>query len=176
MLRRHLPSTPGAADAWATGPNFGIGGWFINSNKQKETISPSDIFWFSHQGSISDLPDNQDWNQNLQKNIASLELLAQLALLWCRRDFIMNSPYQVNLIHDCDNIGSVATNNKLFSTKKPLCYVLQATVSWARSLRYSLDLNHLPGRDWLSRDRKPFIDQLDQGKRHEINLRTLLQF
>ena len=93
----------------------------------------------------------------------------------------MNSQYQIQLIHDCDNIGSVATNNKLFSTKKPLCHVLQALVAWSCSLRCSLDLNHLPGRDndwadWLSRDNRTFIDQLDPTKHHAIDIRTLLQF
>ena len=154
--------------------------WCVAGAWSRGTASPARRR--SSQGQPSaEAAQDQDWNQNLQKNIASLELLAQLALLWCRRDFIMNSPYQIQLIHDCDNIGSVASNNKLFSTKKPLCYVLQATVSWACALRCSLDLNHLPGRDndwadWLSRDNHSFINQLDKHKRYKIDISTLLQF
>ena len=108
-------------------------------------------------------------------------MLAQLALLWAKRDIIRASNYSIDLLHDCDNMGAVSSANKLFTTKAPMCYIVQSIASWATILRCNVSLNHLPGalNDWadmLSRDNIGFIQNLNPAHRINVDIGTLLHF
>ena len=47
----------------------------------------------------------------------------------------------------CDNMSTVSTTNKLFTSKAPMCYIVQALASWATLLRCNVSVNHLAGSE-----------------------------
>lgn len=137
------------ADAFASGELAGIGG-IIEFPTQGTK-------WFSLRLSLSDfrlldIPVHND----LQKDITSLETLAQIALLWI---VIRHQPgfrMSIRVPSLSDNTGAESVSNALFTTTIPLAYFLEKLSLLIASSSISFDVTHIPGKandvaDQLSR-------------------------
>eukprot|EP00435_Cladocopium_sp_Y103_P069545 s709_g33.t1 len=158
----HLAETPGpacvaAADAFAEGPNWGIGGWFLCPS---DKLAAGNIWWFSVQLKAGDLPPwFKSSSGDLQGCIAALEALAQLVLLACQQQhFAIHSASQwVSLRQWCDNMGVVASSHKGLSLKQPLARVLQSIALFASEHHLTPHLRHVAG------ERNVWADRLSRG-------------
>ena len=162
-LLGHAEALPGLAfaDAWATGSSGGLGGWFSTCDNP----SPADIFYFHIPVSARSLP--AEWGvpheSNLQKIIATLELIAQLVLLALRLETCAGSnrvAASISCHHMCDNMPVVSATGKWLSCASPLCYALQALAFHCLQHDVRLRLAHVAGvrndwADWLSRANDP---------------------
>ena len=137
------------ADAFASGELAGIGG-IIEFPTQGTK-------WFSLRLSLSDfrlldIPVHND----LQKDITSLETLAQIALLWI---VIRHQPgfrMSIRVPSLSDNTGAESVSNALFTTTIPLAHFLEKLSLLIASSSISFDVTHIPGKandvaDQLSR-------------------------
>ena len=115
-----------AADAMAKGDCIGIGGFL--------RFSDSPAIWFSEQFSLStwrnlglSLPDDAS------RAITCWETLAQIGQVVLAATSVPSGRLSVTIRSWSDNTGAESTSNKLFTTKKPLCYFAQrlAMLSWA---------------------------------------------
>ena len=126
----------GAADAYATEADAGLGGWWLPTGC---TLAPQNTFWFQISLQHSDLPD---WfcspQSNMQCRIAALEALAQLILVILQVQETAAPQVQSILVQVpqlCDNAAVASLSSKMLSQKNPLSYMLQAIgsslASWA---------------------------------------------
>ena len=153
-----------AADAFAEGETFGIGGWIITSTK---------VGWFSEQFTMQSLrhflPNLQ---KDAQKYIGAFEVLAQLALLMMGNEMMLCESLQVCLPSSSDNTGAESGINKQLSTKEPTATFLQLMSQYALQRNIHLLVSHIPGSsnswaDDLSRDR---LQQWAHYPRYQIKL------
>ena len=116
MWPKHQLSGTCAADAYATGDNAGIGGC-INSGQ---------CSWFSLPISLQDFQSLQiPVHDNLQKDITSLETLAQIALVYVAIQFFPGARIPIRIPTLSDNTTAEAVSNKLFSTSMPIAFFLE---------------------------------------------------
>jgi hypothetical protein len=156
-LRVNRLDCPAAADAFAEGESWGIGGWWLPSNSC--SLKPLNINWFSQTGTRQDLPAwfTKDAG-DLQSIIAALEALAQLVLMTCRCKGKENHPnFTLVLKQLCDNQGVVGASAKALSNKPPLSHVLQATSHHAVHSHVALQVQHVAGI------RNAWADSLSRG-------------
>ena len=129
-----------AADAYASGPNSGIGGVIVFPSGQ--------CSWFSLQISHADfaalhIPVHED----LQKDITSLETLAQIALVYLAIQFFPGSRIPIRIPTLSDNTTAEAVSNKLFSTSMPIALFLEKLSVLVSSSCVDVDVSHIPGHD-----------------------------
>jgi hypothetical protein len=105
------------ADAFATGQHGGIGGVINFPNGQ--------CCWFSLPLCHSDFVALQiPVHDNLQKDIASLETLAQIALVYITIQHFPGSRIPLKIPMLSDNTTAESLSNKLFSTIMPIALFL----------------------------------------------------
>jgi hypothetical protein len=164
---------PAFADAWASADRAGLGGWFCAS----EPSSPFDVMWFHVPLCLGSLPES--WGVVcLQSAIASLELLAQSALLAARPCTSVPT-----LVHQrCDNAPSVGAAGKNLSLKPPLVFALQVLAALCFRRRLHVHISHQAGdrNDWadkisrLNEKHSAFRSELDPLKEISVSLPSLL--
>ena len=155
-----------AADAFAEGDLFGIGGWIITAKQ---------VVWFSEQFTMTEL---RKWKPGLtkdaQKYISGFEILAQLALLITATEHILSTHMQIALPTSSDNTSAESSINRQLSTKEPSATFLQFISQWALQRNVALSVSHIAGRDntWaddLSRNR---LQQWKAYPRFRLSLST----
>ena len=155
-----------AADAFAEGDHFGIGGWIITAKQ---------VVWFSEQFTMKEL---RKWKPGLtkdaQKYISGFEILAQLALLITATEHILSAHMQIALPTSSDNTSAESSINRQLSTKEPSATFLQFISQWALQRNVALSVSHIAGRDntWaddLSRNR---LQQWKAYPRFRLSLST----
>ena len=134
-----------AADAFASGQQAGVGGWWTASD---EALQQSQVFWFSEMLDESCMPPWMCAKETFQQDIASFEGIAQLCLLVGRTaGQVPPSGVTLRFHQLCDNMGTAASLRKKLSMQVPLSYVVQAVGFSLLSTR------HLPrssARGWDS--------------------------
>ena len=138
MWPKHQLSGTCAADAYATGDNAGIGGC-INSGQ---------CSWFSLPISLQDFQSLQiPVHDNLQKDITSLETLAQVALVYVAIQFFPGARIPIRIPTLSDNTTAEAVSNKLFSTSMPIALFLEKLSLLISTSCAEVDVSHIPGHD-----------------------------
>ena len=127
------------ADAFATGTHSGIGGFI--------TFPSGQCKWFSLPISLDefrtlDIP----MHDGLQKDITSLETLAQIALLYIVAQFQPGYRMALRVPALSDNSGAESVSNKLFTTSMPLALFLERLSLLVASSSISFDVSHIPGK------------------------------
>ena len=126
-----------AADAFAEGDQFGIGGWIITS---------SQVCWFSEQFQMSQLRQLLPaLVKDAQKYIASFEILAQLALLTMASEHLCCDQMELCIPASSDNTAAESSINRSLSTKQPAAYFLQLISQLAWQKNIWLQITHIPG-------------------------------
>ena len=106
------------ADAFAAGMKAGIGGAIF--------LPSGACTWFSLQLQHSDFKSlNIPIHEDLQKDIASLETLAQIALVFITIQQFPGARIPIKIPTLSDNTGAEAVSNKLFTTNLPLALFLE---------------------------------------------------
>ena len=111
LVGRCNPHLRMRADAWAAGSQLGIGGWWST----KPNPEPQDCVWFSLQLQVSDFRSDWGLSQDAQKNIASFETLAQIALLFSGASELANSQGSLYVPFGSGNAPTIGVGNELFS-------------------------------------------------------------
>ena len=139
-----------AADAFAEGNAFGVGGWIITSQA---------VGWFSEQWNMDQLKVfKPDLTKDAQKYISAFEILAQLVLLMTGCHTIKCSALEICIPSSSDNTSAESSVNRQLSTKEPASTFLQLMSEFAMQKHVRLLVTHIPGHlnDWadnLSRDK-----------------------
>ena len=131
------------ADAFASGTQSGIGGAIVFPSGQ--------CSWFSLQINHEDFKSlHIPIHDNLQKDITSLETLAQIALVYITIQFFPGSRIPIRIPTLSDNTTAEATSNKLFSTSMPIALFLEKLSLLISSSCIEVDVSHIPGHnnDW----------------------------
>lgn len=171
------PYWPGVcvADAFASGLSAGIGGIVY--------FPSSECKWFCLPLTKTDFDDMDiPLHQDLQKDITSLETLAQIALLFvvARRQPGFRMSVRVPALSD--NTGAESVSNKLFTTALPLALFLEKLSILLAMSGMAFDVTHIPGRDntiadalsrWNGIGDPPCSLKLED--RFDLNLRMLWQ-
>ena len=168
----------GAADAYATEADAGLGGWWLPTGC---TLAPQNTLWFQISLQHSDLPA---WfcspQSNMQCRIAALEALAQLVLLILQVQETAAPQVQSILVQVpqlCDNAALASLSSKMLSQKNPLSYMLQAIGYFSCKLGVILQVSHIAGvrniwADMLSRGKA--LEGFNMANRRCIDLATVL--
>ena len=128
------------ADAFASGSSAGIGGIvYFPSSECKWFCLPLCKADFD----ALDIPLHSD----LQRDITSLETLAQIALLFivARRQPGFRMSVRVPALSD--NTGAESVSNKVFSTALPLALFLEKLSILLAISGMAFDVTHIPGKD-----------------------------
>ena len=134
-----------AADACAAGSHCQIGG-FIRHHSGVQ-------FWFSEKFSHADFEMlSIHLDPNMQRNIASFETLAQIALVWLVATSFPGFRIPICLKSLSDNTGAESVSNKLFTTTHPLCLFVEILTCLASTTGIELDVSHIPGADNIIAD------------------------
>ena len=86
-------------------------------------------------------------HDNLQKDISSLETLAQIALVYIAIQFFPGSRISIRIPTLSDNTTAEAASNKLFSTTMPTALFLEKISLLVSSSSIEVDVSHIPGHD-----------------------------
>ena len=156
MLGYAYDTHAAAADAFANDTKSGIGGWLDSGKGQ----SASAVHWFQLLLTPDMFPNSWGMSDNPQRDITFYELLAQVALLYCRRLLGGNKPLQITVCQLTDNLPGAAVGDKLFTTATPLKYAAQLLAAHATMGEVHVDIQHIAGvdnilADKLSRDERP---------------------
>ena len=136
------PIWPGlcVADAYAAGKHAGIGGAIF--------FPSGSCAWFSLPLTLSDFQSLQiPVQEDLQKDIASLETLAQIALIFIIIQFFPGARIPIKIPTLSDNTGAEAVSNKLFTTTMPLALFLEKLCLLISSSHAEVEVGHIPGKD-----------------------------
>ena len=126
------------ADAYASGEHCGIGGAINFPNGQ--------CSWFSVPMTSQDFKNlHIPLHDNLQKDISSLETLAQIALVYITIQFFPGSRIPIRVPTLSDNTTAEAVSNKLFSTQMPIALFLEKLSLLISSSHMEVDVSHIPG-------------------------------
>ena len=126
------------ADAYAAGDKCGVGGAIIFPSGQ--------CSWFSLQLTSNDFTQLQiPMHDNLQKDISSLEALAQIALVYISIQFFPGSRIPIKIPTLSDTITAEAVSNKLFSTQMPIALSLEKLSLLISISHVDVDISHIPG-------------------------------
>ena len=128
------------ADAFAAGTKAGIGGAIF--------LPSGACTWFSLPLQHSDFKSlNIPIHDDLQKDIASLETLAQIALVFITIQQFPGARIPIKIPTLSDNTGAEAVSNKLFTTNLPLALFLEKLCLLISTSHVEVEVNHIPGRD-----------------------------
>ena len=127
------------------------------------------------------LPSWPHLSEDLQEEIAFFELLAQACLVYLRAQSCGCASWRCAVRHWCDNTPAVGAIQKLFSTREPLCWALQALAFHASRAQVEVVAQYLPGKENVWADRMSraeefpaFIASLSPDLRRTITLREIL--
>jgi len=135
---RHLWTGECAADACAFSDICQIGG-FIR-------FPSGTTVWFSEKFCYEDFSSLQiPVTQEMQKCIASLETLAQIAILYIVAKSSPGFRYPLRIPSLTDNTGTESGGNKLPSQKSPLNLFLERLTMLCTLTGMELDLSHISG-------------------------------
>eukprot|EP00435_Cladocopium_sp_Y103_P020961 s1968_g5.t1 len=141
------PTWPGlcVADACASGQSSGIGGAiFFPSGK---------CSWFSLIISYADFNALQiPVHEDLQKDISSLETLAQIALVYIAMHSYPGARIPIRVPTLSDNTGAEAVSNRLFTTTMPLALFLEKLCVMISSSHMEVEISHIAGHDNVQAD------------------------
>ncbi|CAE7316944.1 unnamed protein product, partial [Symbiodinium microadriaticum] len=160
------------ADACATESSMGLGGYVCWPNGRSH--------WFAVSLSASELQDLSDIFQvPLQSQIAALELLAQLLLLWCVHQALPSCRGRLRVCLRCDNSAAEAAASKGMSPVLAMSAVLQKFLAFQAWTGIDAEVEHIAGyknalADELSRMPKEAVPPLPQEDRVSPPLRWLL--
>lgn len=127
------------ADAFAHGSTCGIGGFVQFSSDQQR--------WFSLRMTSADfqvlkIPMHDD----LQKDISSLETLAQIVLVYLVIQHLPGCRIPIRISTLSDNTAAESVSNKLFSTQMPLALFLEKLSILISSSTVEVDVSHIAGK------------------------------
>ena len=172
LRQRPLWKGEAAADAFANADICGIGGFIRTPFNQ--------CVWFSERFVKSDFTrEGIPIEDDLQKNISALELLAQMAIVWAVARLYPGHRVPIRISSFSDNTGA-ESSNKLFTTKFPQCLFVEKLCLLSATFSMELDIQHIAGKlndeaDALSRwsgvDAIPFSFQ--ESDRLRISLADL---
>ena len=128
------------ANAFAAGSQAGIGGVIY---------FPSGVCrWFSLPLHSSDFDQlHIPVHDDLQKDIAALETLAQIALVYIAVKSFPGARIPIRVPTLSDNTGAESISNKLFTTQMPLALFLEKLCLIICSSHIGVEVQHIPGRD-----------------------------
>ena len=146
-----------------------IGGWWSFAIP----TSSREVFWFSTAISVRNLPKDLHFNTSRKsKNIAALELLAQLVLLRSRQRSHLGETISLQISQLTDSQVCSHVVGKLYARTYPLAAVLQEMVLDSLQHHRFIALGWLPGKkntwaDFLSRtaDSSQLLRHFDPQKR-----------
>ena len=164
-----------AADAFASGQQAGVGGWWAASD---EALQQSQVFWFSEMLDASCMPPWMCAKETFQQDIASFEGIAQLCLLVGRTaGQVPPSGVTLRFHQLCDNMGTAASLRKKLSMQVPLSYVVQAVGFHCCRLGICLDPQHVAGirNQWADNLSRNCLEGFDPGRRVRLNVKDLLE-
>ena len=128
------------ADAFASGIHSGIGGAIV--------FPSGKCVWFSLPISHQDFSSLRiPIHDNLQKDITSLETLAQIALVYITIQFFPGARIPIKIPTLSDNTAAEAASNKLFSTSMPIALFLEKLSFLISRSCVEVDVSHIPGHD-----------------------------
>ena len=140
------------ADAFAHGTTCGIGG-FVQ-------FSPNDTKWFSLRLDATDFMTLRiPMHEDLQKDISSLETLAQIALVFLVVKHLPGFRIPLKIATWSDNTAAESVSNKLFSTQMPLALFLERLSLLISSSTIEVDISHIAGK---SNDLADALSRWDQ--------------
>ena len=165
-----------AADAYAQGTFWGIGGW---CSPETQSVTPGSYWWSQLEGSMADRPQSWHSGTGAQPVISCFELLAQLALLVCRLRSPLPTSGRITLRQSSDNVTAGAAIVKGFTTAHPLRRFVQVITRWATISRIKLEVDYLPGIDneWadaLSRNKEFIKGFFPSERRIDFSVNDLL--
>ena len=125
-----------AADAFANADVCGIGG-FIRTASHK-------CFWFSERFVKPDFTALQiPIDDDLQKIISALELLAQIAIVFTLSRTFPGHRVPIRINSFSDNTGAESGSNKLFTMKHPQCLFVEKLCLLSATFSMELDVQHI---------------------------------
>ena len=83
----------------------------------------------------------------MQRSISAFETLAQIALVWIVATTFPGFRLPICLKSLSDNSGAESVGNKLFTTSRPLCYLVEVLTRLASITGIELDISHIAGAD-----------------------------
>ena len=129
-----------AADAFANYDVCGIGG-FTRTASQK-------CFWFSEKFVKHDFtPLHIPIEDDLQKIISALELLAQIAIVFTLARTFPGHRVRIRINSFSDNTGAESGSNKLFTMKHPQCFFVEKLCLLSATFSMKLDVQHIAGKN-----------------------------
>ena len=155
-----------AADAFATADVCGIGGFIRTASNR--------CFWFSERFFKQDFTNLQiPIDDDLQKIISALELLAQMAIVFMLSRTFPGHRVPIKIHSFSDNTGAESGSNKLFTMKHPQCLFVEKLCLLSATFSMELDVQHIAGKNndeadalsrWSGEDSSPcdfiFTDQV----------------
>ena len=128
-----------AADAFANHDVCGIGG-FIRTESQQ-------CLWFSERFVKHDFADLEiPIDDDLQKIISALELLAQMAIVWTVARLYPGHRIPIRIHSFSDNTGAESGSNKMFTMKHPQCLFVEKLCLLSATFSMELDVQHIAGK------------------------------
>ena len=128
------------ADAFAAGDLAGIGGAVFFPSGQCR--------WFSLQLCYADFKAlNIPMHEDLQKDISSLETLAQIALIFLVTRFQPGMRIPIKIPTLSDNSAAESVSNSLFTTSMPLALFVEKLSLLISSTGVDVDTSHIAGHD-----------------------------
>ena len=137
-----------AADAMASGSEFGIGGYIRSS---------TGTLWFSEYFTVADFAfASIPLKSQASNDISSYECLAQLALVVLLRSRYPGARCRIRLASLCDNTGAESAANTFYSATMPLAAFAQRLAMLSSFCGIVLNVSHIAGpknedADFLSR-------------------------
>lgn len=137
---RPLWSGVSAADAFANSDVCGIRGFIQTKSLQR--------FWFSERFIKQDFDALQiPIDDDLQKIISALELLAQIAIVYTVAGLFPGYRVPIRIHSFSDNTGAESGSNKLFTMKHPQCLFLEKLCLLSATFSMELDVQHIAGKN-----------------------------
>ena len=160
---RPLWSGRSAADAFANSDICGIAGFIQTASHQ--------CLWFSERFTKQDFDALQiPVDDDLQKIISALELLAQIAIVYTVSRLFPGHRVPIRIHSFSDNTGAESGSNKLFTMKHPQCLFVEKLCLLSATFSMELDVQHIAGKNndeadalsrWNGTDIVPCTCQID---------------
>ena len=105
-------------------------------------------FWFSERFVKQDFKDLEiPIEDDLQKIISALELLAQMAIVFTLARTFPGHRVPIRIHSFSDNTGAESGSNKLFTMKYPQCLFVEKLCLLSATFSMELDVQHIAGKN-----------------------------
>ena len=129
-----------AADAFANSDICDTGGFIQTDSHQ--------CLWFSERLTKQDFDALQiPIDDDLQKIISALELLAQIAIVYTVARLFPGHRVPIRIHIFSDNTGAESGSNKLFTMKHPQCFFVGKLCLLSATFSMELDVQHIAGKN-----------------------------